>query len=206
MKEQKSQSQKPRRRSNATAKRRSRARVSPETYFKRVEELYQSMRKSKIRHLRTLGYRDPEAIYHEAFRSVLRRPDFTRKGLKYLPKRIRSRLNNAMKSHGRYRDRFILQDEAFWATAAATEMSSKCSAEIRDAAKVLLSRLPRPVARLLKLHHLKGKTYKEISRMEGVSVNTVKSRIRRGLLLARKILLRLPSENWMQPFRPVEGM
>lgn len=70
-----------------------------------VAEHYGRCRKPGIRIARRLGVEDPEAVFHEAYLSVLNRPDPEPKAWAYLPYRIKSRAQSAFRSKARRSDR-----------------------------------------------------------------------------------------------------
>jgi RNA polymerase sigma factor (sigma-70 family) len=66
---------------------------------------YERCRKLGIRIARRLGVENPEAVFHEAYLSVLNRPDPEPKAWAYLPNRIKSRAQSAFRSGARRSNR-----------------------------------------------------------------------------------------------------
>ena len=51
-----------------------------------------------------------------------------------------------------------------------------------------LDRVPREARLLLALHYVNGLSYRELAKIRGISVNTVKSQLARGKTILRKAL------------------
>ena len=48
--------------------------------------------------------------------------------------------------------------------------------------------MPREARLLLALHYVNGLSYRELARVRGISINTVKSQLKRGKAILRKAL------------------
>ncbi|PIP73143.1 MAG: hypothetical protein COW88_02985 [Candidatus Lloydbacteria bacterium CG22_combo_CG10-13_8_21_14_all_47_15] len=59
--------------------------------------------------------------------------------------------------------------------------------ELRDMAAVLLSMLPKPFERVLRLHILEDRSQEEVARIEGVSIAAVKTRVHRAKQHIKKL-------------------
>src|SRR6266478_1780837 len=99
-------------------------------------------------------------------------------------------------------DRELMHRVATGDEPAFTELSNRYSARLltmawrllgnradaEDAVQRALDRVPLEARILLALRYMDGLSYRELARVRGISVNTVKSQLARGKSIVRKIL------------------
>jgi len=159
-------------------------------FEERLVEVYQTNKGGILARLRSKGVSDPENVLHSAIETIVRRPSISKKGLRYLPKRLISRVLSAMAKQYRYQERNAIDGDEQFEGIAAQESHSGPS-EFREVVEQLFERLSDRDAQVLRWFHFKNRSIATISAVTGRPNGTVKSDLHRARKRAGKILKEL---------------
>jgi RNA polymerase sigma factor (sigma-70 family) len=156
-----------------------RTKLPPPTFEDRMTEVYVARKNRLLARLRFEGISDPENVLHTAIEKILMRPCTTRKGLRYLPNRLWSRILSQMARQYRYQERYVLED-AETIIGNTNRKARVAHPELREVVDRIFKQLSARHARNLDWYYFQGRTVAEISALTGRKEGTVKSDLHRA--------------------------